>query len=101
LRYASISVWVGFSGWINWTAGPVTVPLVLGVHASALQLNSSFTGEIMWAESRSFSQPGWPKSHGSRCVFSNPHSFICFTTHSADALWLGDPVSRGPKISVR
>ena len=35
-----------------------TGPCVLGVHASTSQLRTSLIGEIMWAVSRSFSQPG-------------------------------------------
>ncbi len=82
------------------TARPRTAPFVPGVHARTSPTRESFTGETMNPEKRSLSHPGWPKSQGSRCAFSKPHEVVCFITHSAAALWLGEPVRRGPYTSV-
>ena len=47
----------------------------------------------MCADSRSFVQPGFPQSHGSRCPFFIPHACICSIAHSPAALRFGEPVS--------
>src|SRR5687768_16365103 len=86
----------GRSGSNNCMAFACTAPFVLGVHASTSHTRGSFTGEMRCADSRSLAQPGCLKSHGSRWAFSSPHAVICFTAHSAAALWLGEPVKRGP-----
>src|SRR5687768_9079271 len=103
--HLSSSAWVGPVGGTMWTADAVTVPLVEGVQASTSPTRLSFTGATMWPEKRSLSQPlrGVPsvltKGNGSRRPLVNPHAVICLTAHSAAALWLGDPVSRGPYTS--
>ena len=51
---------------------------------------------MMCAEKRSLTQPGWPKSHGSRWPLLKPHDCICLIAHSPAALRFGEPVTRGP-----
>src|SRR5215475_6906002 len=58
-------------------------------------------GETTYPLARSFIHPGWPKFHGSRCAFSNPQAAISWMAQLAAALWLGEPVRRGPYTSVR
>jgi hypothetical protein len=78
--------------------------LVEGVHASTSNTRLSLTGEMMWPDAFSFSQPSrtvselaiFEKSHGSRCPFLKPHDSICLTAHFAAFSWFGEPVRRGP-----
>src|SRR5262249_35280669 len=48
----------------------------------------------------SLTQPGWPKSHGSRWPLVKPHEAISLIAHSPAAFRLGEPVTRGPWTSV-
>src|SRR5215472_62336 len=58
-------------------------------------------GETTYPLARSFIHPGWPKFQGSRWAFSKRQAVICWMAQLAAALWLGDPVRRGPYTSVR
>ena len=78
--------WVGLSGRTRLYALAITTPGVLGVQASTSQTSESFTGEIMCAVSRSFSQPGCLKSYGSRWPLTKPQPVICLMVHSAARL---------------
>src|SRR4051812_19164675 len=91
---------VGRSGSASRYACALTTPLVPGVQASTSATSASFAGETMCAVSRSFTQPGCPKSHGSRWPLVKPHDAISLIAHSPAALRLGDPVTRGPYTSA-
>src|SRR5256885_3662589 len=54
----------------------------------------------MCAVRRSFTQPGCPKSQGSRWPLAKPHDVISLIAHSPAAFRLGDPVTRGPYTSA-
>ena len=45
---------------------------VPGVHAKASVTSASLNGETTCSYSFSFTQPGWPNDHGSRCAFFSP-----------------------------
>ena len=44
---------------------------------------------MMCAEKRSLTQPGWPKSHGSRWPLVKPQLSICLIAHSRGGLVVG------------
>ncbi|PYT45414.1 MAG: hypothetical protein DMG45_01720 [Acidobacteria bacterium] len=88
------------------TTCAVTIPFVLGVHASGFTISCPWNGVTASAKSSMFSQPGtglaalggW-KVHGSRCAFVSPHDVIVLTAQSSAAFKFGVPVTRA--IHVR
>ena len=100
-RYFSSSSFVGWSGVMRLKAFALTVPSVLGVHASTSNSSLSLTGDRIAPMATSFVHPGLAKSHGSRRPFVKPQDAISLTAHSPAAFRLGEPVNRGPYTSVR
>src|SRR5438876_921263 len=88
------------------TTCAVTIPFVLGVHASGFTISCPWNGVMASAKSSMFSQPGtglaalggW-KVHGSRCACVSPHDVIVLTAQSSAAFKFGLPVTRA--IHVR
>ena len=89
------------------TTCAVTIPFVLGVHASGFTISCPWNGVTASAKSSMFSQPGTGvaalggrKVHGSRCAFASPHDVIVLTAQSSAAFKFVVPVRRGPYTSA-
>src|SRR5579862_3693881 len=96
VRYAVSSASVGFSGGTMLTTSPLTVPLVDGDHGTASNVRLACTGDVMNPVARPGSHPTPRHVNGSRCAFFIPKLVIVFTAQLAAAIWLGEPMGRGP-----